>query len=340
MSKTINFFNVAIFKNGEKTDLDFLKFIDQIACFPWECRVRNLSGNISALFPLHLSELHKEKRIIPIGKFRTDYKPFLGKVTTSDLREIQKDLDVVELVTMVYDQKYRTAVLDYNQNGLKPKNIEEYFTSFIHRIEGIEWAVKLIPVISKKGIENIEESMQIRQLEIKLKLDKYSENIIARGVKVDDNNSKLILDVLSNFRAGNTSLDANTLKLEFNLGQNKTGTMNLETVKHLTKVLNLDSNYIESVKVRYRDAKTDKLDTIDLKYIGKQFKDKILEKDENINPDSEYVGSTIIGMYEGYEGTLSKSYEEFIIDMVTADFPKLQKEPNKESRVILKSVEK
>lgn len=333
LSKTINFYNVAIFKDNQKTDLEFLRFIDEVAMFPWDHRVRRIGENIAAMFPLHFNDSHREKRIIPFGKFRRNYKPFLGSVGTSDLRAIQNNIDIVELVTMVYDQRYRTAVLDYNMQGLKSKNIEEYFTSFIHRIEGSEWEIKLIPIISRRGQEDIERTMQIRYLEIKLKLDRYNQNIIDQGVRINNPGHQLILDVLDRFGTANTSIDAKNLKLEFNVGQGREATMNLETIKQLINILNLDNDYIDSVKVKYRDTNTRKLDTIDLKDIGKQFKDKILENDDNNNPASEYIGNTVVGLYQGYEGTLSQSYREFIADMVTSDFPRLVSEPREANRI-------
>ncbi len=333
MSKTINFYNIAIFKNGIKTDIDLLRFIDQIAGFNWDQKVRRIDNNLAAMFPMHLNETYRDKRIIPFGKFRRDYKPFLGNISNSALRAIQNDDDVVELVTMVFDQRYRTAVLDFNIQGLKAKDIEAYFNSFFHRIEGEEWEVKFVPVKSAIGRENIDRSRQIRYLEIKLKLDRYNNNILNQGMEVDNDDSRLILNVLDSFNANRTNLDAKTLKLEFNVGQGQQATMNLDTVKQLLDLLNLDAEYIESVKVKFRDNATNKLDTIDLKNVGKQYKDKILENDDIKNPGSEYVGHTVLVSYHNYEGTLSSSHREFLRGMITVEFPRLNREPRPEHRV-------
>lgn len=329
MSKTISFYNVAIIRNGKKTNLDFLRFIDTIAAISWENRVRKINDDITAMFPLYFNDQHPQKRIIPFGKFRRDYKPFIGHITTSRLRAVKND--VVELVTMVYDKNYRTAVIDFNLYGPKQRRIEEYLTSFLPKKDNEEWEVKLFPIISKKGKEDIEKSMQVKYLEIKLKLDKYTQELINTNITVTKDRS--LINFLYNINDSGEPLSADTMRIEWAVRHGKNVTMDLATVKQLLSILNIEHECIESVKVRYRDIHTEKLDTIDLKNLNQQLKDTILENDSNRNPAPEYVGNVIIEMYELYEGTLIQSYREFISDMIEAEFPEIQSIPREEHRV-------
>ena len=192
MSRTINFYNMAIYKNDNKTNIDLIDLIDSIEQISWENRVRKIDNDITASFPLILRDNYPEKRIIPFGKFRVNYKPFIGSITTSKLQAIKND--VVEMVTMVYDKNYRCAVIDYNMHGLKQKGIELYLSSFLCNNDRENWEVKLTPINVEKGINDIKKSNQIKCLEIVLKLDKNSEEVFKEGVKTD---YKYVLDLFS-----------------------------------------------------------------------------------------------------------------------------------------------
>ncbi|MDR5659017.1 hypothetical protein RH915_05905 [Serpentinicella sp. ANB-PHB4] len=319
MSKTIKFYNLALLHNGEKTDVDVLKVLDNIAKLAWNQKVKHIQGNFSAMFPMYLNERHKDKRIIPFGKFRRNYKPFLGNIANSNLREIQDDVDVVELVTMVYDQKHRTAILDYNREGLKEKDIVVYLNVFVQNSMGSDWEFKFFPIISSTPKEEVLKSSEFRSVEIKLKLDKFTENVVNQGIQVNSSDNVMILDVLKMFEANNTTLDATTLKFELNVGNKQNVTMNLESIRQLVNTLNLDSDYIESIKLKYRNISNGKLDTVDFKNINKQVKEIIFQNDDIKNPASEYVGNTILELYPNFESTLHRSHRNFISDMVTID---------------------
>ncbi|WHE06044.1 hypothetical protein PGH24_07620 [Thermoanaerobacterium thermosaccharolyticum] len=326
MSRTIKFYNVAIFKNGQKTNINFLNFIDKLSFITWENRVRKIEDDITALFPLYFIDNLPEVRIIPIGKFRRNYKPFIGSITTSKLSSIKND--VIELVTMVYSQKYMTAILEFNNYGSKQKNIEEYFNSFLPRTND-KWEVKLIPIISNKSKDDIYKSEQVRYIEIKLKLDEYTADIINNNIKFDKENS--VLNLFDNVEDA-SSLEAKIMRIEFGVGRSHKATMNLETVKMLLEMLNINHDCIESVKVRYRDRRTKKTDTIDLKNMNQQLQEKILEN-ENTNPAPEYIGNIMGEFFNSYEATLIESYENFYSGMISSDFPIIQEVPREENLI-------
>ena len=328
MSKTINFYNVAIFKNDEKTNIDFLKFIDTIGMVSWENRVRKIDDDITSMFPLLFNDLHTEKRIVPFGKFRRDYKPFVGDITTSKLKSIKND--VVEMVTMVYDQDYKCAAIDYNMYGLKQKGIENYLTSFLPKKQNEIWEVKLEPIIIEKGIENISKSQQIKLIEIKIRTNGNNRNILKNDIKQE---YKYITELFNSAKKTSQDIEANTIKIQLGIGNLKNATMDINAVKYILGILNIDNQALESIKVRYKDDSTEKLDTIDLKNIGKQLKDKILEDNEDSNPAPEFIGNTIIELYGTYDKTLSQQYYDFIEEMVSEKFPKLQTIPREENQL-------
>ncbi|MCD3275250.1 DUF6731 family protein [Clostridium botulinum] len=329
MSKTIIFYNIAIYKNGEKQDISVLEFIDKILKIDWENRVRKIEdGDICSMFPIHYNDKHLNKRIIPFGKFRRDYKPFVGSVNTSRLKAIKND--VVEMITMLYDEEYRCAVLDYNIHGLKPKGIEQYLASFLPEIDNEIWDVKLEPLISEKGINDINDSEQVKFLEIKLNLNNRGNKIMKQGVEEHYSN---LTQLLTSMKYVSEDTDANIIKIQLGIGNKKNATVNLGSIEYLLEVLDMDNSVIESIKVRYKDNNTKKLDTIDLKNIGKQLKDKILENSEDINPAPEFIGNSMIDVYTNYDKTLYANYINFIDDMKSNELPSLQIIPRDKNKL-------
>lgn len=280
------------------------------------------------MFPTHFNDKHINKRIVPFGKFRRDYKPFIGSIDTSKLKSIKND--VVEVVTMLYDEEYRCSVMDYNIHGLKQKGIEQYLTSFLPKKDNEVWEVKLEPLISEKGIEDINKSQQVKFLEIKLNLNNRYGEIIKGGIQ---EKYKSILELFNHIGSVSRDTEANIVKLQLSIGNERNSTMNLGAIEYLLEVLNIDSSIVESIKVRYKDNNTKKLDTIDIKNIGKQLKDKILENNINYNLAPEFIGDSMIEVYGNYDRTLHLNYINFISDMVLGELPNLQDVPREENLV-------
>ncbi|SDC57486.1 DUF6731 family protein [Halanaerobium congolense] len=323
MSKTISYYNICLLKDGEKTAANFLDFIDRIAQIDWGNRVRKVEDSITAFFPMDFSS-DPGKRIIPFGKFRMDYKPFIGDVTTSEIEEIRND--VVELVTMVYDQRFNTAVIDYNHYGLKQKDIENYLNTFLPNHGDTDWEVKLIPIKSKNSIEDVKASKQIKYFILKIKLDDYTSDWINERTSEETN---LILNLLSSLSEATKDLEANVFDLKVSVGREKT-TLSLEAIKQLLKTLNIDDSSIKSIKVRYRDQETEELDILDLKEINKDLKDKIFQNKSNANPTPEYVGNEIIENYNNHTSTIHENHLEFREDLVEVEFPEIREEPGED----------
>ena len=324
MSKTISYYNICLLKDGEKTSADFLKFIDKIANVEWENRVRKIEDTVTAFFPMHFVESSK-RRIIPFGKFRRDYKPFIGDVTTSRIKEIRND--VVELVTMVYDNEFKTAVIDYNHYGLKKNDIENYLNTFLPKCNNSEWKVKLFPIKSRNSIENIKVSKQIKYFILKIKLDDYTSNWIRDRTDQEINS---ILNLLSGLGEATEDLAANVFNLKISVGRKKT-TLNLEAINQLLDSLEIDDSAIKSIKVRYRDEETEELDIIDLKEINEHLKDKILQNKSNNNPTPEYVGNEMVENYNNHTSTIYNNYLDFMEDVSEERLPKIKEEPREEN---------
>ncbi|MFT8341679.1 MAG: DUF6731 family protein [Clostridium beijerinckii] len=328
MARTIYFYNIGIYLNDKLSDISFLDFIDKIDSIQKNRLqvVRKVDDKISAIFSL-VSQSEQDVRVVPIGKFRLDFKPYVGELTKSDLNYIDKE--VIELVTLYYNDLYKVAALTYNANGLKPKDIENYLNTFLPQNNNQIWKVKLEPIIINKGIEKIKNSEQGKKIALELNLDSSTKNFIRENAGINEK--------MNIFKALSTSVEeefnANTLKLEFGIGNKKTATMELNAVLHLLNLLEIDIDYISSVEITYKDNSTDKVDTLDLKNKSSILKDKILSNSSDKNPAQQIISGEIKKIAEKHSLNITRAYRNYWTNFMNASFPELVLEPKPENVV-------
>ncbi len=328
MGKTIYFYNIGIYRNNELTNINFINFIDEISQNKWEYQVRKIENEVVAIFPMFFNDSHKDMRIIPFGKFRMNYKPFTGGIESPKYREIKDD--VVELVTLVYNSRYKTIAMDFNTYGAKKKLIEHYFTSFLPQSEGEIWEVRMEEVITTFNEDELTNSNQVRDIEICLNFSKSQERYIKNGISIKND---CLLNTFGGLKEISDNCSANIIRLELGALQNKKAAIKKETLLYLLKALNIDSDCIESVKVRYRNNK-EKIETIDLKNINTILRTRVLDDVQDRNPAPEFLGNTVIETFESYSGTLLNSYTKFIEDSIEFnDIPYIFKEPRELNKI-------
>lgn len=329
MGKTILFYNVGIYKNNELTNLNFIDFLDNISLAKWEDRLRKIENDIVAIFPIIYNDAYKEKRIIPFGKFRLNYKPYTARLTNPKYTEIKDD--VVELVTLVYDSAYRTLAMDFNTYGAKKKLIEQYFSSFLPNEENNIWEVRLSEVINDFNEEELDNSSQIRSVQITLDLSKNQYDFL----KENKENNKCIMNVFEKCKETSNEYEANIVRLEFGAFENRKSTMNKQSILMLIKALNMDLDSIKSIKVRYKNNK-DKMEDIDLKNVHTVLSVRVLENSNEKNPAPEYLGNTIIDVFENFSGKLINSQMKFFQECQKENMPNICIEPRDINKIEVK----
>lgn len=326
MGKTILFYNVGIYRNNLLTELNFIDFLDNISLIEWENRVRKVENNIVAIFPIIYNDSHKEKRIIPFGKFRLNYKPYTGNLKNPKYDEIKDN--VVELVTLVYDSTYRTLAMDFSTYGAKQKLIEQYFSTFLPNEENNIWEVRLSPVINDFDENDLKNSSQIRSVQITLDLSKNQYNFLKQNNENNENNenNKNILNLFQEVKKTSDEYEANIVRLEFGASKNRKSKMNKQSILMLLQTLNIDIDSIKNIKIRYKDKK-EKMEDIDLKNLNTILSTRVLENNNDKNPAPEYLGNTIIDVFNNFSGNLYKSQIQFFQDSYKENMPIILKEP-------------
>jgi len=317
MAKTVKFYNIAIYKNGEKTDISILRFIDTVGVLHWSKRLRKIDGYPTAIYNLEFDDKQPFYRVIPFVKYRQNYKPYVGDITSPrDLEEIKSD--VIEVVTMMYDDNRFAIALEGTQYGLKEKGIEKYLSSFLPSTESTTYDIFLEPIMSNRGLEDIKRSSQVRGIELNLSLTNFHESLLFSNGHYQE---KTIIKTLRNMGKVKEDLDAKKVKIDIGVGQGKNSTMDIQSVQLLLEQMNLDNSFVESVKVKYRDVKTENIETVDLKNSGGPLKDKILQNEVLAYPGWEYVGNEILNSYNQFGGVIRDAYSLFASDMLNISKP-------------------
>lgn len=324
MSRTVSFYNYAIKKNGKPTSIQAVELIRMIYKIPWSNRLRLINDHPTGIFETRSIKLDEKNRFLSaaLGKFRRDYKPFMGDLGTQRLAQIPGD--IVEIVYMLVDLNYQVIMLEFNQHGIRAGGLEEYFNSFFPEQNDQNWSFHLPPIFSRKGLGDIAGSDQIRAIEIKLKLSKFEEDLIT----VKENSKKesnIIPFILSSKKA--ESLAARTVRLEFGVGQSKDHTMDIDSVMNLLHLLNIQSDAIDTLRVRFKDGKSKKMDTVDLKNSGGQLKDRIFENEHYTYPTLQLVGDAMANKYVDNLGTIEEEYRIHKRNQIAALLPTLISDP-------------
>lgn len=312
MSRLIYYYNVGIYYEDIKTDKNFIDILNYIhEEVRWDNKVRKLNNHkVASAFPFHYQD---DDIIVPMGQFRQDYQPKIGSIDDSNLkeiRELEKDADIVELSTFIYDENDMLLILEHNPSGLKKNDLEDYFSSFF--TDG-KYTVKLEMLELDNDINHILNTDQMRLLEIHFDIDSMNDNMISDDIP--ERERDCILDIFTPVKTGSEFLSSQVGGLVLKANYNNSSSMDINNLKILIRALNRDHKAFESINIRYRDPRTDKLNTVDLKKSELEFKLRILQDSQIENPGPEFMGISIIESKLDNTGIIYQNLKNFMKDM-------------------------
>ena len=295
---------------------------------PWDNKLRTIDDKIVAMFPIAYRDEFTNVRIVPMGKFRVDYKPYIGDMANAQYTTITKD--VLEMITIMYDHTYRYAMVDNNSHGMTKRELEKYFSSYFPTSVNNFYYVNLTEIKDDRDIDEVYNSGKISSLEIKLKLNPTEQDIFNNG-----NNISGVLNTLVGLRQ---EVDYNVIKLELGAGRKKAATLDPEALKILLPLLNIDSDMVEMIRINYTNGRNKK-DSIDLKNMQKNLTVDLFEDQDDIILTPELSGDEMILKRRNYEEFLATKVESILEGMVRTMMPELEYEPLGSYKVNLETEE-
>lgn len=190
---------------------------------------------------------------------------------------------------MLFDYANKLALIEYNQEGMKPNHIEEYLTSFLPNLPHDLSFFKFEQVILSEDQESMFNAHEIRGIEIQL--NTLDNDAIS-------NRNRILYNALNNVMAfSNDTIAANTFTLKFDLGRKRNLSLNHGTIRMLSEMFDLDSDNVKKMKVMYKPTLGSQTKTIDLKQIGKKYSEKILEEYTE-EPTATIIKNAISVLYD------------------------------------------
>ena len=188
--------------------------------------------------------------------------------------------------------------------------------------------IDILVVINDFDENDLKNSSQIRSVQITLDLSKNQCNFL----KQKNEKNKILLNLFEDVKKTSDEYEANIVRLEFGAFENRRSTMNKQSILMLLQTLNIDIDAIKNIKIRYKDKK-EKMEDIDLKNVNTILSVRVLENNNDKNPAPEYLGNTIIDVFNNFSGKLHKSQIQFFKDSYKENLPIILKEPREINKI-------
>jgi len=320
MSTTIHFYNCFLRHNGNITNNSVSDFLDGVISLDEGQRfVDNELGEyslIEMIMPTQNPNNNQLDRIVGFANYR-DKKPFLGTRGTDQKQEINGD--ILELTTALFIPYYHLAIIEYNHFGARPKHIERYLNQFLPKEDGNHWDFEFMQIETQNSFNDIRQSNDIRNIELKLDLLSNQTNIFEEDVAQESITYRLLNSPIQAYR----DFGANVATISLGQGRHKSNPMDFDTLLSLLQVIDLESDVFASVKVRYHSPTARRLVTADLKNEG-VLKKVILENEEHTAFES--IGFAISEYYYTQSNRLAnQEWRNHATELMGIDLPLIRR---------------
>jgi hypothetical protein len=288
MKKFAYLYNCYITLNGDRTNIEFHKFLDKIIPLTPDKRLRRIKdGDFTSKAMMPDTDVATNRnRKIGFAKYR-DRKPYEAAKGT-DLAELIKK-DVLEMTSAVFIPEGRLVAIEYNHHGPRAKAIANYLSSFLPSNDNQLWNVELVPVETKLGWQDISNSNDIRLITIKLDVAGKSKNFISKQTESESLLVKLIQQTVKS----NMEFGANTATIVFGNGRQRSGIQSKQLLP-LLELLEFSSDLFETVKIKYKSPETKQVEMVDLKNDGVR---SIILENVDKNNNWEYICDQISDVF-------------------------------------------
>ena len=286
----IQYFNVFLCRNGEKTNYDLSKLIDIIrVSSPIERTVKLGSQHTmfmnNSRIPLHHVtngsslegyEYLPRNRTVWIGKYRSE-KPYEGKIGEEEIKQIDGDLFEPSVCLVIPTS--HLFLMERKFLGPSINQIEEYLSSFIKsKVPNVKYSVKFEPLKTDSLKPLIEASESIKSIVIQIKNEGFQLSNLFPNI--NDSNKTLLEKLFGNMIEVSEELDINTTTVALKKSWYKRE-MDIERIYRILNLLNSEDDNLISAKVEFLNPETHEPSEIDLKKDGFYIQEKTSSKTDD-----------------------------------------------------------
>lgn len=194
--------------------------------------------------------------VITFGKLKKD-----ASFSFKDDKFEELKSDIFDITNMVYNSNDRIAMITKSKSGVNIPTIEDYLNSFLPT--NSEYKISLVPIIISKGVEQVRNSNLIKEIKLFFNLNKDMENFYLDNSinKTSYGNCFKMLSQISK-----NDLGSEKLGLVLSVQQSRGVTcLEYEKIINIIDNLNMNTEFISEIKVKYIDNKTERINIANLK---------------------------------------------------------------------------
>ena len=262
MATYVNFYTIA-FETPQKEPtsrnlIRFFKQIEELAKRDITKIDRPINGGQYRISSYYWPDVGEDFVIIPIGKVKNG-APYVETADRQKLKEL--DRRVYDVNILAYDSTYKTMIMTNHQSAPSAKEVEDYFNSFLNPNDPIR--IRISPIMHNTGIESLRNAHRVRSIVFDLNLTAGTVDLIQDQMNVDGTLSGYFRQLI---HGAKNDILGKTMKLEIGLGHDKkVATLDKNSLLDLIATLNIDSNAINEIEVRYYGGEHEKVDRARIK---------------------------------------------------------------------------
>lgn len=315
MATYVNFYTIA-FENPQKepTSRNMMKFfrqIEELSKQDIEKIDRKINGGRYRISSYLWPDVGEQFVIIPIGKVKNG-APYVESPDRKKLKEL--DQRVYDVNILAYDRTYKTMIMTNHQSAPSAKEVEDYFNSFLAPDDSIR--IRISPIMHNTGIESLRNAHRVRSVVFDLNLTAGTVDLIQDQVNVDGKLSGYFRQLI---HGAKNDMLGKTMKLEIGLGHDKkVATLDKNSLLDLIATLNIDSNAINEIEIRYYGGENEKIEHARIKQQELFLRHQFSLGGSKIG--AEYLKQHIVEAYgEKYGKFASRIREYFATEKTVAD---------------------
>ncbi|MBC1521417.1 hypothetical protein HB912_07135 [Listeria aquatica] len=312
MAKKVHYFNIFITKEGKRTSYKLNHIFDKyINPLQDDKKLKICNGKPLALNNYILPSTNEggkqgNRRTIAMADYRNK-KPFQGKKGTADRKNIEGDvLDVTRAV--IFPDEY-LMVVEYNHTGCRAKGICEYIERFLPEEQDLKCEFKQIQ--RNDILDKVLNSTHIKSINVTLDttVTGVVDNFFDYEAVEEREKTSMFAQLMKQSIDTSKQIDSSIAMFGFKEGRKRNKMAYKDIVKFIS-LIDLASEAVQSVQVKYIDPDTNKEMTKNLKTEA-FIEDEINEIDEIGVLGDEFIRDEILNLYESKGKEIKSKYKDF-----------------------------
>ncbi|MEI6857897.1 DUF6731 family protein [Psychrilyobacter sp.] len=233
MSKAIKFYKPTIKYGATYTNISFNEILNNIFRNNRNDSIRKIK-EFNTIIQIHTDDSFDESLLsILFLKYRSEHLPYTGSIEEEAL-EARKDKTIVEITNLIYDKNQNILLFEYNAEGHKEKQLEEYIESFLPE----DYTLRLRSISDDYSLDQILNTGRARSIDFKLNLEiTTSDSDLLKESFQEDTTFASHFNFFKGMKEVSGEVGATQLEFTMSLGKKK-GSFNLKNFRNIIEPLN------------------------------------------------------------------------------------------------------